>query len=213
MDLVTSLGTWQGNTLIDPIVYLCMMQVEPVVIPRSNRLTLARLFGQMGYRAGAEIGVGSGPYSEAICLANPGVHLYCVDAWDAYPGYRDFTDPNHLIQDYKMAQIRLAPYNVTLMRKKSLDAAECFDSDSLDFVYIDANHDAPFIGDDIAAWSPKVRSGGIVSGHDYASIHPDVIEAVDNYTAGQHIHPFYLVGEPLEHSNVDSICSWFWVQP
>ena len=68
------------DNVIDPILYLCLMQAEPILIPKSNRMTLARLFAQLGYRTGAEIGVGSGPYSETICQANPGVKLYCIDA-------------------------------------------------------------------------------------------------------------------------------------
>ena len=95
----------------------------------------------------------------------------------------------------------------------SADAVKHFRDGEFDFVYIDANHDDPYIGDDIRAWSPKVRSGGIVAGHDYMIGHPDVMRAVDDYAAQHEIHPAYLVGNPAEHDNPDLICSWFWVQP
>jgi predicted O-methyltransferase YrrM len=38
---------------------------------------------------------------------------------------------------------------------------------SLDFVYIDANHMKSQVVRDIQCWYPKVRRGGLVSGHDY----------------------------------------------
>lgn len=49
----------------------------------------------------------------------------------------------------------------------SVDAAKLFDDKSLDFVFIDANHKYDYVSADIAAWFPKVKSGGIISGHDY----------------------------------------------
>jgi hypothetical protein len=202
---------WEDR--IDPIVYLCTIQADPVLIPGSTRITLARLFGQLGYRTGAEIGVGSGPYSEVICLHNPGVKLFAVDAWKPYPEYRDFTNADNLQGDRAMALIRLAPYSVTIIRQFSAEAARQFDDSSLDFVYIDANHDSPYIDEDIRLWAPKVRVGGIVSGHDYMRGHPDVMRAVNNYTAAHGIRPFYLVGNPGETNDPDTICSWFWRQP
>ena len=50
--------------------------------------------------------------------------------------------------------------------------------DGLDFVYIDASHDELSVVIDIACWFPKVRTGGIISGHDYGNSNP-VQRAVD----------------------------------
>jgi hypothetical protein len=54
-------------------------------------------------------------------------------------------------------------------------AADRFKWGELDFVYIDANHEYEHVLEDVRAWAPKVRAGGIVSGHDYAG---DVEKAV-----------------------------------
>ena len=43
------------------------------------------------------------------------------------------------------------------------------DDKSIDFVYIDADHEYESVRKDIAAWHPKIRRGGIISGHDYSS--------------------------------------------
>jgi predicted O-methyltransferase YrrM len=50
--------------------------------------------------------------------------------------------------------------------KPALDAAKKIDK-QLDFVYIDGLHDFKSVIDDIAAWYPLVRKGGVVGGHDF----------------------------------------------
>jgi len=50
----------------------------------------------------------------------------------------------------------------------------------LDLVFIDADHAEGAVVHDICLWLPKVREGGIVCGHDYASPKwPGVKAAVD----------------------------------
>ena len=50
----------------------------------------------------------------------------------------------------------------------------------VDFVFIDAEHTYEGVRDDIIAWSPKVRPGGIIAGHDYTPERfPGVVAAVD----------------------------------
>ncbi|SDD85095.1 Methyltransferase domain-containing protein [Sphingomonas sp. YR710] len=53
------------------------------------------------------------------------------------------------------------------MRMSSRDAAALIDNDSLDFVYIDANHSFSSTSEDLDLWFPKLKIGGIFSGHDY----------------------------------------------
>lgn len=56
---------------------------------------------------------------------------------------------------------------ITDIRMPSPKAADEFEDDSLDFVFIDANHDYEPVKADIAAWKPKIRKGGVLAGHDY----------------------------------------------
>lgn len=49
----------------------------------------------------------------------------------------------------------------------SWEAANKFPDKYFDFVYIDAGHTYEAVIKDIKAWLPKVRDGGIISGHDY----------------------------------------------
>jgi hypothetical protein len=58
----------------------------------------------------------------------------------------------------------------------SAASAAGFNSESVTFAYIDAAHDYESVKRDIAAWMPKIKSGGILAGHDAQS--PGVQKAV-----------------------------------
>jgi len=61
---------------------------------------------------------------------------------------------------------------------ESTQAAEMYSDESLDFVFIDADHSYESVREDIECWYPKVKKGGIIAGHDYIDIFPGVEEAV-----------------------------------
>lgn len=50
----------------------------------------------------------------------------------------------------------------------------------VDSVYIDANHSYASVMRDIQVWRPRVRSGGIMAGHDYCGSFPGVMRAVQD---------------------------------
>ncbi len=60
-----------------------------------------------------------------------------------------------------------------------------FNNKTFDLVFLDANHYYQAVVDDIMAWLPRIRKGGILSGHDYgAPAHPGVKQAVDELLEG-----------------------------
>jgi hypothetical protein len=192
-------------------------------IPNMGRNQLAQLFAELDFRGGAEIGVDQGLYSEVLCKANPNLHLYGVDPWkvEAYePGIAGITDdPIWFESDYQQAKTRLASYpNCTIVRKTSAEALKDFKDNSLDFVYIDANHDFPNFIFDLHNWSKKVKVGGIVSGHDYAIYsykkHNHVKRALEAYARSYRMIPLFIVGsmEVIPGQIRDRYRSWFWVK-
>lgn len=148
----------------------------------KDRIELTKYFAEMGFKRGAEIGVCDGVFSEYIYKANPGVMLFCIDTWEPYKGYTDYKKISTFTKMYEDAKKRLEPYGCILIKKYSMDAVKDFEDESLDFVYIDANHTYPYVKEDIREWTKKVRKGGIVSGHDYCTIEGvGVKQAVDEY--------------------------------
>jgi hypothetical protein len=57
-----------------------------------------------------------------------------------------------------------------MVRASSEIASNMFQDESLDFVYIDANHAYDFVKQDIELWYPKVKKGGYLWGHDYIDL-------------------------------------------
>jgi len=74
--------------------------------------------------------------------------------------------------------------NINFIRKQSKSAVNHFEDDSLDFVFIDAIHLYENVKEDIRIWLPKLKSGGILSGDDFLSEFPGVIQAVKELLPG-----------------------------
>lgn len=68
---------------------------------------------------------------------------------------------------------------MSICNEGSPKAARYHEDDSLDAVFIDAAHDQQSVENDIGAWLPKVKPGGILAGHDYDEA--GVKSAVDSY--------------------------------
>lgn len=72
----------------------------------------------------------------------------------------------------------------------SVDMARFIKNDSMDFVYIDACHSLRAVTMDLNAWFPKVKSTGIICGHDYYS-HDSVYLAVNHWAEDNRKDVFY----------------------
>ena len=198
-----------------------------VEIPNMGRNDMAKLFKELNFNLGAEVGVARGSYSKVLCEANPNLKLYGIDSWDRIAYESNIVPVDAGIQstqeefdgEYERAKRTLAPYDCTLIKKYSMDALDDFEDGSLDFVYIDANHDFPNFISDLHYWLKKVRIGGIISGHDYAYFRPrkhnHVRMALSAYIECYQMIPLFVFGtESKENKNnvCDRIRSWIWVK-
>ena len=61
----------------------------------------------------------------------------------------------------------------------SLSEVAKYPDDYFDIVYVDAAHEYESVKADIAAWLPKVKTGGVICGDDYVAGWPGVVQAVD----------------------------------
>jgi hypothetical protein len=132
---------------------------------QNSRDELPQYFKEMGYTTGAEVGVYLGEFIEKFCKA--GFKMYGIDPYAAYDNYRKHPQEQDFEKMYWKSKELLESHGGTLIRKTSMEALNDIPDDSLDFVYIDANHSIRYAVEDIYEWYRKVRVGGVISGHDY----------------------------------------------
>lgn len=195
----------------------------PIEIPNVGRNILGTWSHELGFKVGVEIGTERGEYAEILLKANPNLVLHCVDPWLVYRGYRDHTRQEKLNSFYEITKQRLGEYEeqkrVYYWKMFSMDAVKEFKDDSLDFVYIDANHDFAHVTEDIYYWSKKVRKGGIIAGHDYIdrrddAAHVHVKRVLPGYTQSYNISPWFVIGREakIEGEVRDSSRSWMFIK-
>lgn len=68
---------------------------------------------------------------------------------------------------------------VTSIVSDSVRSTRLFKDGEVDFVFIDGDHAFRSVRRDVAAWWPKVKEGGVISGHDYEKL--PVRVAVDTF--------------------------------
>jgi methyltransferase family protein len=151
----------------------------------KDRIELAKMFAELGYKKGAEIGVCTGRYSRILLDTIPDLQLLGVDPYRPYAGYTDFRRQSTHNSNLALAREATGEFpNYTLMLAFGTEAAKWIADGSLDFVFLDGNHQYESVKQDIADWAPKVRKGGVISGHDYyefRSGNGGVVQAVDEY--------------------------------
>lgn len=99
------------------------------------------------------------------------VNLYAVDLFSESPDFKKFHSARSelpIIYDIYNENLRRAGVRDMIKDIKgwSWEVADQFENESLDFVYLDASHDTESVIKDINAWLPKVKPGGLFSGHD-----------------------------------------------
>jgi predicted O-methyltransferase YrrM len=98
-----------------------------------------------------------------------------IDPWKHWSD-GEYVDGTNVLQEeqdyvYSQAYSMSEKYGekATILRMTSLDASFLFMDNSIDFCYIDAQHDYFSAMEDMITWWKKVKPGGILAGHDYES--------------------------------------------
>ncbi len=126
-----------------------------------TRDDFAGLIDDHKLKVGIEIGVHCGGFSYGILSKSKIAKLYGLDPWvrkwrlnvnpkqEAFEKLKQFGDRSELI-------VGTSP-----------EEAIRFSDGYFDFVYIDADHIAISVENDLNAWWPKLKQGGLFAGHDY----------------------------------------------
>lgn len=185
------------------------LNMSTPLVSLRHRDDLGLVLNEMGLiGAGVEVGVLYGENAEKILEKWTGQFLYLVDPYvtQDWSRYTDQTNTINFSEALERARQKLSKFDgrSAFVRKMSVDAAKDFKDDELDFVYIDGNHDYAAVLDDMDAWWPKVKQGGVLGGHDFYDTNTDyfrcgVESAVRRWTSE---HKVPLIG-PLDCT------SWF----
>jgi predicted O-methyltransferase YrrM len=109
------------------------------------------------------------------------VELYFVDFWPGEERKKiDATVRLGAFDDFTAERSDGTRGRLYLCKMTSAEGAARFADAACDVAFLDADHSYEGLKADIAAWLPKVKSGGILCGHDYSTADwPGVVQAVD----------------------------------
>jgi predicted O-methyltransferase YrrM len=135
--------------------------------------------GVVAVEVGSWVGNGSTRVLSEV-LRPAGGKLYCVDTWagsDNVEHHLKFREQyGSMFRVFARNVWRYAGQGVVRpLALPSTEASRLFPDGSVDLVFIDGNHGYSAVKEDIAAWLPKVRSGGILCGHDCDASYADLV--------------------------------------
>jgi len=171
---------------------------------KNHTDVLINIFKQYDHFIGCEVGVHTGQTSIKLLQNLPKIKKYhAVDPWKTYEQYNGsmYRKPGHkVLKTWSQAKQNflrgIKPFSdkVIIHEMTSIEAVKTIEDGSLDWIFIDANHDYPYIKENLELWPPKVKSGGVVSGHDYGNKWEGIKRAVDEFVPAEklNIEPFYV---------------------
>jgi len=120
-----------------------------------------------------EIGVWKGRslayMAKIIQKQKPGIKLYGVDT---FVGSREmWAGGVPMPSFYEEVKKNLTDCGTPteLLNMLSVQAATLFKNKTVDSVFVDGSHETQDVLNDIDAWLPKIKPGGILAGHDYTT--------------------------------------------
>ena len=148
----------------------------------------------------AEVGTWRGDFAAKILnVCNPG-RLYLIDSWE-HRSEQEYSQASYggKVQDGQAGmdaiyegvidrfRTEIDTGQVVIVRARSTQTAASLPDESLDWVYIDADHSYGAVKRDLEAYYPLVKSGGLLAGDDYGLddrwFGQGVTRAVDEFAA------------------------------
>jgi len=159
---------------------------------KKHRDMISDIIKHEGYKIIAEIGLEKCRMTKSVLkqCGNLITEYWAIDIFevnDSHERYYSNNIPEATWEEMYFYACRLMTYfpQLHILKMSSLRAAEMFLDRYFDLVFIDSDHRYEPTLADIKAWLPKVKRGGILSGHDYAekvtkaTHHKGVTQAVD----------------------------------
>jgi predicted O-methyltransferase YrrM len=155
----------------------------------GHRPYLAALVNKHKWTRGAELGVFKGTTFFHLLQSCPQLTLIGVDQWKQIePSWHGETyaqwDMKAIGEQMRQEALRYGERAIVI-HASTVKAAEQIQDESLDFIFVDAEHSYEAAKADILAWAPKVKPSGWLLGHDINW--PTVKQAVDEVVPGYQI--------------------------
>jgi hypothetical protein len=117
-----------------------------------------------------KIGVHRGDFGVELLKRWPSLEKYYgVDPWTSQENYLSALNMNNKTHEkhYLKAIENLEPFGnkIELIRGFSTDVIDRFPDNSLDLIFVDGRHDYCGCLEDLEAYWPKLKNGGIMAGH------------------------------------------------
>lgn len=148
---------------------------------------LSGLMLQQDYKTFVEVGCKEGRTTGHILKTVPDSRVIAIDPWMMQEKSADPTKETYEAWDFQKIEqtfwtnVGEHKGRCAMLRKTSEKAATSLvfaPPASIDIIFIDALHDYEHVKQDIALWWPKVRIGGVLSGHDFNHKWPGCERAV-----------------------------------
>lgn len=131
---------------------------------------ISNTLNRSGAKVGVEVGVFKGEFSRNILDRWDGT-LFLIDPWRELSDEEYLDSSNHKNHQMAFAEtmesIKGLENRAFMLRGLGEEMVHLFQDNSLDYVYIDGNHDYEHVKQDLEMWWPKLKSGGLMAGHDY----------------------------------------------
>lgn len=141
---------------------------------KNYKEILIDIIEKNNFRVIAEIGIFKGQTMRNILRSRVSkiiTEYWAIDQWLAiYHDYEHWDDFDQDDWDYFYRNVcKYIPWfpQLKIIKLPSVEAATLFWKGYFDLVFIDASHYYEDVLDDIKAWLPLVRKGGMLCGHDY----------------------------------------------
>jgi predicted O-methyltransferase YrrM len=144
-------------------------------------------------------------------IRDVGGTLYCVDTWQGSDNVKHHQDYREHYQDiFSIFCANVRAYQgadlVKPLVAPSVEASKSFADRTFDLIFIDGNHAYSQVKQDILAWLPKVRYGGILCGHDcdaaYAALDDRLKSEIEQHGEEDVLQNAASLGPPAFHPGV-----------
>jgi len=189
LDDIKRNGTW-----------FCLMTKQPA-------WGITDLISNMGSDiTGIEIGVQIGLNS--MMLIDICTNISKIYGIDPYIPFAD-CDGRFITQAEQDHNLKLLDQSISamgnkfkLLKMKSFDAANMFENEAYDFVFIDGDKSSKNMLTDLTLYAPKVKQGGVIAGHDIGF--KSVSVAIQAWARGNNID--------FNTIHIIENQSWYWIK-